>query len=301
MKNSIALTITQTTLDGIMSAAKKADSQECMGLIASGAGDGPLVCGACLLPARATGSHAESDPLAIRQSVEFFRRRRQRPMGLWHSHGNHGVFHSTTDDDTVMRLLPAMAEWSFQRPRVAWPVPSLTEPDSAVMPLRDGRWIRLTLMGPSVPGLTDGHVRVAWDRINIAFRPKQSSPRMIHEADSLRLIAGGVELRLGVPEGGSVVSRIEDHAAVRSARLFSLVVNRRGEYYAEVVTVHDFDDELHISKRACAVAVIRAPEAMGDDPEKRVLDLVGSPEGLCIAPQRGSDVINSGPRQEALS
>ena len=116
MNNPVELTIEQPILDGILSAAAEAGSRECMGLLASGMGKRSRITGACRLPAQASGSQAEADPLAIRQAVEMFRKRRQRPVGLWHSHGSHGVFHSTVDDQTVMRLLPAMAEWNFESP-----------------------------------------------------------------------------------------------------------------------------------------------------------------------------------------
>ena len=201
-------------------------------------------------------------------------------MGLWHSHGSHGVFHSAVDDQTVMRLLPAMAEWNFERPRATWPVPAVTGPDTAVVPLEDGRWLRLALVGPRIPGPDVGHERAAWAHFDVAPKSQKVSPRAIHQGGSLRLVAGGLELRLGVPDGSNVISTIEDHAPIRSARLFSLVVNRRGERYAEVVSVHDLGGELHMAKRTCQVAVITGRADRRD--ENRMLGLATWADGLYL-------------------
>lgn len=245
------LKITEPVLEAILRAAKSAASLECMGLLASGIGDQSVITAACLLPAQASGSHAEADPVALRQAAESFFARRQRPAGLWHSHGNHGVFHSATDDHTVVRLLPAMAEWNFHRPALPVTVPTVTEQDSAVIPLDDGRWLRLILKGLAIPGMAGAHERAAWESIEVKFSQQKCGPQAIHESTFLRLLAGGVELRLGLPEGATLVSTIEDPATVRSARLFSLVVNRRGDKYAEAVTVHDLHGESYVSKRPC--------------------------------------------------
>ena len=297
MNNSVELRIEQSVLDSILSAARKAGSQECMGLLASGAGKGALVTGACLLPAQASGGHAEADPLTIRQAVEFFCKRRQRPLGLWHSHGGHDVFHSATDDHTVMRLLPAMAEWSLERVCPVWPAPAVTGADTAIVPLNDGRWLRLTLLGPSVPGMDHGHERAAWESFDVAFCPERNCPQAAIEAGSLRLSAGGVELRLGVPEGATVISSTEDHAPLRSAHLLSLVVNRRGDRYAEVVSVHDLDGEFHMTKRTCRVAVI--PDHESNKHEHRVVDLATCAESLCLVPALAPELADDEPHQKA--
>jgi len=260
MSSSVELRICQSVLDGILSAARRAGSQECMGLLASGMGKGAAVTAACLLPAEASGGHAEADPLAIRKAVELLRKRRQRPRGIWHSHGSHEVFHSATDDHTVMRLLPAMAEWSFEPVGPAWPAPAVTGSDTAIVPLKDGRWLRLTLLGPSVPGMEHAHERTAWESFGVAFNAQQRPSPVTIEADSVRLTACGVVLQLGVPEGATIISTTEDPAPFRSARLFSLVVNRRGERYAEVVSVHDLGDDFYVEKRSCAVSAIAATE-----------------------------------------
>jgi hypothetical protein len=186
-----------------------------------------------------------------------------------------------------MRLLPAMAEWSFRRHCPAWHAPAVIGTDTAIVPLDDGRWLRLTLLGLGVPGIADGHERAAWESFDVAFQPQESGPQGTIEAGSLRLTAGGVELRLGVPEGASIISRIEDHAPLRSAWLFSLVVNRRGERYAEVVSVHDLDGEFHLAKRTCPVAVI--PDGEKTNHEHGVLDLATCSQSLCPGPTMASE------------
>ncbi len=248
--------ISQCVLDGILAAARHAGNSECMGLLAAAVGERQqCVSAACLLPAEASGSHAEADAETISTAMTSLLRRRLRPVGLWHSHGSHAVFHSGTDDATVTKLFPAMAAWNFERPRAELGVPAITGCDTASVPLGDGRTLRILLAGPKLPGI-EGNERVSWSRMDVLFAESTSHSPVILDGLAVKLMAGGVCLELGIPDGANVVSEIEDHAAVRSAKLFSLVVNRRGEKYAEALTVHDICGESHIAKRCCEIAVL---------------------------------------------
>jgi hypothetical protein len=128
----------------------------------------------------------------------------------------------------------------------------VTEADEAVVPLDDGRWMRFSLVGPS-----DGaHERMAWTRMEVAFASAQVPPRAIYEGSILRLVGGPMELRLGVPDEAMLISTIEDCSALRVARLYSLVVNRQGEQYAEALIVHEVETKQHFTKQACAISVV---------------------------------------------
>lgn len=239
----------------LVACARAAGRIECMGLLASPmAGSCPEITAACLLPAQASRSHAVAEPVVIKQAMVKLQAGRLRPRGLWHSHADHPVYSSATDNLTVARLLPAMAEWNFQRPRPAWLAPVVTGPDQAVLPLLDGQSLHFTLLGPEVPGL-EANEQVAWSGITTSFS-QQCRPRVLQEADLLRLEAGGVTLTLGIPEGASLRSQRQEIAAVRTAQMGSLVVNNRGESYAEVLVIHDLGGQALMHKEPCAVELI---------------------------------------------
>src|SRR5262249_12879708 len=76
------------------------------------------------------------------------------------------------------------------------------------------------------------------------------------DAGHLRLNGGGVVITLGLPEGATLTSRIIDLSPVRIACLYSLVVNRHRETYAEVLTVYDLDGQSFTEQHPCAVEIL---------------------------------------------
>ncbi len=247
------LTISPRVLRGIHACAREADSKECMGLLARRIDDeSPRVTAACLLPAEASGSHAEADPVDIKRAAMVLRQRGLRPSGLWHSHGSHRVFHSPTDDQTLERFVAGMAGWNVCRPRPPWVVPVLTGANRAVLPLPDGQALHFLLRGPAVPG-TDAHEPAAWDSIAARFRPTPEAPWAIQDARRLHLAAGNVRLSLGIPEGATVLSHKEDVSSLRTSTLYSLVVNKRGDEHAEALVVHEIDGCSILRKGPCAI------------------------------------------------
>lgn len=248
--------IKKPVIDRIHKWARDADRDECMGLLAAPpTGDPFLITSACLLPAEATGSHAVADPVAIKRAVVKMASRVLIPLGMWHSHGFHEVFHSATDDGTAERLLPALAESAFRRPRPPWSVPVATGPDSALLPLPDGQALSFVLLGPPVPDV-DGYEPAVWSQIVTTFRKPRKVPRAFQEGAQLHLEAGMTRLSLGVPSGASVLSGRKDIAIVRTATLFSLVVNARGDGYAETMIVREVDGQSWLDRKSCAIEVL---------------------------------------------
>ena len=277
------MSILQVVMDRIQEWAADAGRDECMGLLAaSPAGDPFLITSACRLAAEASGSHAVADPVAIKRAADRLSARRAAVRGIWHSHGLHGVFHSATDDDTAERILPAMAEAAFRRPRHAWPAPAVVASDRALLPLPDGRVQSFVLVGPPVDGL-DGYEPAAWSRVVTTFRKARHAPRAVQEGDALHLEGCGVRLSLGVPEGASVLSGREDTAALRTATLFSLVVNLRGDRYAEALVVREADGQTWLDRGPCAIEVVG--DARGPRGIRRggAADAAGGANGLPVA------------------
>lgn len=266
MNSEKILTIQDRALDAILTAARDADQHECMGLLASdGNSDSTVVSAACLLPADVSTAHAEATPESLWRAAQLLRRQRLIPLGIWHSHGALSVYHSTTDDQTVVRLLPGMLEWSLRRPKSWIEAPVLTASDEAAIPLNDGRWLTLTLIGPKLPGLNASE-RVPWSSVEFSFDGSTPGPHAKVEGATVHLISGGVCLKLGIPDGASVQALSEDRDVVRAAHLYSLVVNRRGDKYAEMLTVCDLDGTPILSKDHCEIAVAQStgPERVSE-------------------------------------
>ncbi len=265
------LKIQEQVMCDILGAAREADQFECMGLLASDGRttDPQVVTAACLLPAKASRGHAEADPETIWRATQLFVRNKLRPLGIWHSHGSMAVFHSRTDDQTVMNLLPGMMDWNVQRQRHAFNVPMVTATDEAALPLDDGRFLKAVLMGPEIPGICASE-RTSWSGIDFHFEPSTYSPRSVYDGETLHLVTNGVRLSLGVPDGSRIRTLIEDGDRSRMACLYSLVVNVKGEKYAERLTVHETNGEEIISKEQCSIEII-SRTVSEDLPEVRLL------------------------------
>jgi hypothetical protein len=236
--------------------AKQSGSLECVGLLACPArAVSSPVTAACLLPAESSRGHAEVAPLDLKNAVLELLSNGLRPLGLWHSHGDHGVFHSATDDQTVGRLFPAMAESGLRPSRPTLRAPVVVDRDTAVLPLRDGRVITYKLLGPTLPD-GDCRERACWQNARAEFGRPCTNPEATQEANWLRLRAGEVTLLLGIPEGAELVSRTEETPGRRKARLFSLVVNNRSETYAEAVVVEVCGGSCNLRKSACPIEII---------------------------------------------
>jgi len=242
------------TFARILAAARVADDQECMGLLA-GSSSSPVVTAMLQLPATASSAHAMAEPAAILQGAEALRARRLVPKGLWHSHGRFGVFHSGTDHATLRRLLPAMAPWNFERPRAAILAPTVTAPDAALLPTLDGQVWHFALLGAALPD-REAHERVVWDSMRTHFTKTEDEPRAVLAMTHLHLEGGGVALTLGIPEGASVICQQQDRASLRRASLYSLVVNSQGDQCAECLMVYDLDGQSLTQQEPCAVTLL---------------------------------------------
>jgi proteasome lid subunit RPN8/RPN11 len=266
----VQLQISSSVLKWIKGRARAAGREECMGLLTIKRGNrSRIICGACQLPAEASGSRAEAAPLEIARAAARLQLRSRDVIGIWHSHGSHAVFHSDTDDDTVLRLLPAMAERNFEWPTPPVTAPVVTGPDSAAIPFPDGRVARFSLEGETIPGL-EARELATWTRITTTFEHThlssparlqagstgQGEPRAVLNPDQLRLQAAGVILVLGIPTGASIRSQIDDPTGLARAHLFSLVVNNRGDAYAEAMVIDDRDGESVIDKGPCGIEIL---------------------------------------------
>jgi proteasome lid subunit RPN8/RPN11 len=253
------LRITPRVYSFILGCARAAGADECMGFLARRARLMGTVTAACRLPARVSPSTAEADPLAIKEAADALEARDLVAVGLWHSHGDHRPFHSETDDLLADRLLPALVPAASRPPFLPCQAPAAVGPDRAVLPLADGKMLDFVLRGPRIAGL-DVHGPAAWSAIRTDFVDAAIGPHALFQDGELRLVGAGVSLALSVPEGATLKSRRVEIAGARRADLFSLVVNRRGETYAEVMTCHDINGETLAAKRLpCAIEVVGVP------------------------------------------
>ena len=247
------LPIERPTLESIFRAAKRAGPREVMGLLANDPRRSPSINVAVILPAEASFSHAEAEPIHLRRAVERLQEQQLRICGIWHSHGNLRPYHSVTDDELVSRLMPALAEQAWERPQLSITAPTLTGPDTALIPLADGRVLQVELRGPAVPEMPGAFERCRWTVVDWRFDAALVTPELIQSSEQLALRAGGVELSVGLGTQCSVQTAVLDPATYRYARLYSLVVNRRRETYAETISVHERKGDIQIVQEVCQV------------------------------------------------
>jgi hypothetical protein len=117
----------------------------------------------------------------------------------------------------------------------------------------DGRLDRFTLEGSAVPG-SETRRAVTWiARTAPEFRDWLATPKATLEDGRLRLEGGTCAITLDVPAGASVVVECEDRSVVRVAWLYSLVVNARGDSFAECLEVSDTPRGTREEMLACTI------------------------------------------------
>ena len=245
------LKILNSTMKDVLASAKRANGFECLGLLASQK-KSDVITEAPLFPSAASAAHAEAAPMAIKRLADALKTDGMIPRGIWHSHGDLDVFHSATDHGTMNRFLPAMAQWNFERPRPPILAPSIIDSDSAVLPQLDSQNLCFTLKGSTIPGM-EAQERVHWENIKIRFTKIHKKPRAILEADRLILEGGYVIMTLDLPEGSTIACSKEDHAPMRVATVYSLVVNVRGGECAECLVIHDLNGEYITQNEVCNI------------------------------------------------
>jgi hypothetical protein len=258
-----ALRITAQAMQQIDTLVRVADTTECMGLLGSKPG-ADTVTSIEVLPARATATSAEASPLAVKHAADAMAAKDIVPRGIWHSHGRLDVFHSGTDIATIHRLLPAMAMHGYRRDG-SIAAPAVEGRDTAVLPMTDGRLMHFTLSSAPVPG-TDLAEPATWTRVSVDYASTAHEPSAELSAKSLRLMAAGVIVSLGVPPATQIERRIVDRATMRCARLFSLVVNTRRHRYAQCLVVADFHGETMTKLVDCEVDVVDEGRSGDSDP-----------------------------------
>jgi len=243
---TVALRIDRQVLREIHGIARAHGADECMGLLCSLPRE-TAISSAYLLAAETAPGHAETEPLAIKHGAEEIRASGQTPRGVFHSHGKLAVFHSAVDDTTMRRILPAMADSVVER-FGGLTTPWTAEPGQAALPLPDGRVrvFRLTA-GPVTCG-----AEVEWTGIRLERR-ETAEPAATHRVGELELAAGGIVMKLGVPEGASLTAIDSDTAPARVARLYSLVVNCAGEFDARCLELTEIGAETSVKFEPCEI------------------------------------------------
>lgn len=270
------LLVTRRVLAALRSHARSAAPDECMGLLASHrAGRSRAITHAVLLDAIAEPSRAVAEPKKIADLVRRLQRRGLVPRGFWHSHVNFAVHHSSEDDETMTRLLPGMADHNFERPAPPHLAPVVTAPDEAWLPLPDGTALSFTLAGPPIPGL-DAQERCCWKYVSIRHRGKASPTRVVQKDGRLFLHGGAVVIVLGLPAGATLSSRIVEASHTRVATMYSLVINVRGETYAEALTLHDVNGRSFTEMGPCDIEVLDQLDAEERWPANGRAEAIGS-------------------------
>lgn len=227
-----------------------------------------VITGGVRLKSEASASHAIAGPQAIAQTLQFIRARGEEAAALGHGHGNYPVFHSGTDQNTHQNLLIALAQPNAVRPSPAVSVPAIAAQDEAVLPLVDGRLYVVRLLGRALPEL-GGHERGRWAGVTIRYCAESTQPeaRVALEAGQVVLQGGGIVLSLGCNDTDTVTVAKVDRSAFWSATVPSIVVNRRGEVFCEVLVVHQLGARQFTELLPGRVVEVKDGEVMASEPE----------------------------------
>lgn len=255
--NSHELIIDQGTLQQIDKAVRRASPKECGGFLGSSQ-DGLVINQACLLRSAATKCSALFSPLAISQAVHYFNQENRSLHGLWHGHGRHAVFHSSTDDETLQRLAPLLAEKLFGAPTSDDWTPSISQQDLCRLRVGHREHIEIRLRGRK---LDEGYERVAWTQVHLTFMHERQVPHFRREMNCLRVYGGHVCACLGIPAGATLEEKSIEPAA-SLAHVYSLVVNERAEHFVKVFSVSRFDNQVHVSGEECSLRIVSAPREL---------------------------------------
>jgi hypothetical protein len=176
------------------------------------------------------------------------------------------VFESPTDATTLVRLAPVLAAHHFRRPRTTELAPTVCGPARAILPTRDGPTLGFELEGPAIAGL-DASELAAWAGVRVGFDTNRRIPSASVGADVLELAGAGVVLSLELPASASVRCRRLDTAPYRTATVYSLIVNARGDRTAVAVVVHDLMGHAVCEPgQPCAIAPLGGAATAGEPP-----------------------------------
>jgi len=252
MDKELRLRITTGSLAEMHRLAASVPNTEIIGLLAAAKDDPRFVTSICLLPAVATGGSATASGAAIRAAMARLGSLGMVSAGVFHSHARFSVFHSATDDRMIERLFSTLAGACMATLAEAFE-PQLTDQDRALLPLRDGRMLKVGIRGESIGG---GFDRLAWESARLTFR-SDAEPGVRYVHPIVELFGQRSTLELQVPDALTVeITQIE--APHRAATLHSVVVNAKGDITVEAVTVLDINGRIFQERQAVDVETVNS-------------------------------------------
>jgi hypothetical protein len=115
----------------------------------------------------------------------------------------------------------------------------------------------------------DAFERVEWTKVEIGFDLPNAKPIAIDSGTTLELQSGGMSITLTMPESTTVEAWTCDPANVRVATMYSLVVNKSGERYAEALDCVQIGTETITNTRKCDIEVLdQLPENPIEEPKQ---------------------------------
>jgi len=132
--------------------------------------------------------------------------------------------------------------------------PWVVSPARAALPLRNGRVQFHDLSAPA-PSQVAFDAEPAWQWVRYQAR-ETAEPAATLSAGVLELAAGGIAVTVGLPAGLAVSATVADTAPARLARIYSLVVNCRGDANAKCLVVAEVGTEWFQRLDPCEVMTI---------------------------------------------
>ena len=240
-------------LKWIHAQARQAAPLECMGLLG---GNDSVITHAILLPAVAGPAHAVASPRALMDGVQRLTAEKALPCGIWHSHASFAPFHSGTDDETIARLLPALAA---RRWRALEPADDIRfhGGNTATVPLDDGSCLSVSLTGAPVPGCEGAFELASWAPLALETDAAAAGAATVCvSAEDVVIRQAKAVARLRYPLGCAIAVTRRPGVAPCRATLFSLVVNANGETFGEEVRLTQFGGELFTRRQRSPVETV---------------------------------------------
>ena len=266
------LRITRSAVQEMYDEGQRGKPNECMGYLGGPAGMA-VATAVYLLKGRASPSHVRARPEEIAQCLQRLFADGLQMVSLWHTHPGFSPQHSSIDDETIERMLPAGAERLFERPVYGGGVPVVISQDEAHLPRADGLVQRFTLEGKLLPGADGARERAAWTYVATAFPAAAPGPEAVIEGDALTLRAQGMELKMGIPGSAGLRLTTVDPSPVRVAKRFSVILGEGPSLKGKCMVVQDVLGRTDTRVEDCKVdivadedfeSVIDLKEALGD-------------------------------------
>jgi hypothetical protein len=148
-----------------------------------------------------------------------------------------------------------MATWNYESPPPKFNAPAVLDQDTAMLPLAEGQAWVFSLVGEPIPGTQD-HTRAQWAEVTTRFGKLEIPFQARVDQDRLVLAGSDTTLILRLPPATTLSCRREQAVLYKTALLYSLVVNNRGEECVDCITVHNCAGRVMLDRQPSSLMAV---------------------------------------------